>query len=219
VESRSPISPSPLISLELRWFLDGKFPPTLDKWFRESLPGSEISPVDERDDIYLSQSRIDDFGIKLRQGKLEIKWREFARPYKGAHGMAGHVERWLKWGWEDPKGPGPSDISAFAIPRGPWITVAKERRQRKYRWDNFKFVPAPAEDILDFGAAVELTAIELHRRSHSTVLVETFAPDQKMQEKLLDAAVDYLFRDFPKPRPGPARSYGYPHWLGKFGAT
>ncbi len=205
-----------LISLELRWFLEGSLPVSLDKWFSDSLPGSLVSPVDKRDDIYLFQPAVEHIGIKFREGRLEIKWREFARPYKGAHGAAGQVERWLKWGWADSEGPDHNDISQFGVPNGPWITIAKERRQRKYSWAKDQFIPVPAANSFDQGIVVELTALKRNGRSYSSVLVEAFAPGLDAQQRLLDAAMEYLWRDFPSPLPEPESSYGYPHWLGRF---
>lgn len=208
-----------LVSLELRWFFDGQLPVGLDKWFSDLLPGGLVSPVDKRDDIYLFQPSVEHIGIKLRDGRLEIKWRELARPYKGPHGAAGQVERWLKWNWADSEGPGPDDIASFGVPRGPWIGIAKERRQRKYGWEKDKWIPVPASGTFEQGVVVEITALKMNGRPYSTVLVETFAPNLEAQQQLLDTAVEYLWQDFPKPLPGTESSYGYPHWLWRFGQS
>jgi len=150
----------PLTLLDLRWFFDGRISIPLETWFREVLASSEISPADERDHICLFQPNAEDFGIKLRKGKLEIKWRELAASYGGAHGTAGQVERWLKWDWEAAKAPKPEDVDpAFAVPRGPWRKVAKKRWQRKYRWDRAKFIPVPAKEFLEIGATFENTNV------------------------------------------------------------
>jgi hypothetical protein len=203
----------PLISLELRWFFDKEVSPAADKWFREKLPDTEISPMDARSDIYLFTSQNDDFGTKLREGRLEIKWRQAVQPFSGAHGIVGQMERWVRWSWEDPGGPGPGDVKAWAAPSGPWVTVSKKRWQRKYAWDNGKFKPSPAKQIFEMGAAVEVTALELDGHTYGTILVETFAPEKQLQEKLLYAAVEYLWREYPDPLPTATQSYGYPHWL------
>ncbi len=208
-----------LVSLELRWFFEGPLPVSLDKWFSESLPGSLVSPVDKRDDIYLFQPSVEHIGIKLRDGRLEIKWRELARPYEGPHGAAGTVERWLKWSWTDSEGPGPHDVAPFGVPAGPWITIAKERRQRKYEWRRDRWIPVPASGTFEQGVIVEITALKMNGRPYSTVLVETIAPNLEAQQTLLDAAVEYLWQDFSGPMPGPESSYGYPRWLEKFGQS
>jgi len=208
----------PLISLELRWFLDGPLPRALESWFREVLPGHMISTPDRRDDVYLHPARAAEFGVKLREGKLEVKWRERAAPYSGPHRVQGQMERWLKWTWGGADAPAAEDlVSAYGVPRGPWLTVAKTRWQRKYRWEGEKFAPAPAGDMIELGVAIEIAELRLQGRPYSTVLVECYAPDAPRQEELLNAAVDLLWRACPTHLLKPERSYGYPRWIGRFG--
>jgi hypothetical protein len=199
-------------SLELRWFFDESLSKSVEEWFRKSLPDSEISDANKRDDTYLLQPSLEDFGIKLREGKLEIKWREFAEPHQAAYGISGQIERWHKWDWSDAKGPTNEDVAAFCIPAGPWITVEKARRQRKYRWES-GFVPASPKEILSNGVAVEITELTLQTRRYSSVLIESFAPELSSQRQLLMAGLEYLWRDYPKPMPPQQCSYGYPRWL------
>lgn len=201
-----------LTSLELRWFFDEPLSSSVDEWFRKSLPESEVSTSDKRDDTYLF-STADDFGIKLREGRLEIKWRQVAEPYRTAYGVTGQIERWHKWDWSDPNGTTHKDVGAYSVPNGPWITVGKERRQRKYRWED-KFVPGSPNEILHKGVAVEITALTFQARKYSTVLIESFAPDSNTQRQLLAAGIEYLWRTYPEPMPRQECSYGYPHWLG-----
>jgi hypothetical protein len=202
-----------LTSLELRWFFDAPLSSSIDEWFRRSLPESEIREVDRRTDTYLFQPTVVDFGIKLREGKLEIKWRQFVEPHEAAYGVTGRVERWFKWDWSDPAGPSHEDIGSFRLPSGPWISVEKERRQRKYRWED-KFVPVSSNDTLDYGVAVEITALTIQTRKYSTVLIESFAPELNAQRQLLNAGIEYLWQAYPGPMPPQECSYGYPHWLG-----
>jgi hypothetical protein len=207
-----------LTSLELRWFFDEPLSSSVDEWFRNSFPDSEISNSDKRTDTYLFQPAVNDFGIKLREGKLEIKWRQFAEPYQAAYGVTGQIERWHKWDWSDPVGATHKDVGAFSVPGGPWITVGKERRQRKYRWEK-KFVPAYPKEVLDNGVAIEITALKFQARKYSTVLIESFAAELNTQRQLLAAGIEYLWRTYPQPVPSQECSYGYPQWLGKVTAS
>ncbi len=212
---------SKMNSLELRWFFPGSLSTEVDAWFHRKLPGPPTGEPDRRSDIYLFQPRHEEFGIKLRQKKkdnpfsLEIKWRGLAKPFKGSHGTEGQVEQWIKWGWDDPAGPNPRDIASLYIPDGPWVTIGKTRWQRKYQWGNGAFTPVPADYMLPLGAAVEMTFLELKNRTYSTFLLETFAQDLLTQEKVLDAAVEYLWREYPIPAPKADQSCGYPAWLRK----
>jgi hypothetical protein len=208
----------PLVSLELRWFYPVDRSDALAAWFA-GLPGAEISPLDERDDIYLHQAGADALGVKLRLKTpgtpyaLELKWRELAKPYSGPHGVSGQVERWLKWDWEDPNGPSLEAIQRWAMPRGPWLTIGKTRLQRKYAWNSRGLEPVHYKQIVDLGAAVELTQLRAGSKRQTTVLVESFAADVPTQQTILDAAVGAFWRDFPSPRPSQRNSFGYPRWL------
>jgi len=211
----------PLISLELRWFFPEDVPREVADWFRTGLPGSNAS-AEDRPDTYLLQVRHDDFGIKFRGGdketdrRLEVKWRQSAKPYKSDNGFEGQVERWVKWGWKDPKIPLPHEdmyIGAWSHPDGPWVTVAKERWQRKYGWEDGKFTSVPTETILEMAAVVEMAKFKLGQRVRGSLLVETYAPTARGQQLVLDAAVTDLFKEYPGAPPMAEWSYGYPHWL------
>ncbi len=202
----------PFVSLELRWFFRGSIPSTVKRWFCEQLPGTELSPEDTREDIYLWTPLQEDVGIKLRANRLEIKWRESAAPFRGAHNVGGQTERWVKWSWADDQG-GSQGISGLRFPAGPWRAIKKKRWQRKYKWDGRTFTPAPWESILTRGTAIEMTKLEVDGREDGTVLVEAFGPDAPQQEKLLAIAVEYLWREYPGPALDPGQSYGYSRWL------
>jgi len=186
----------------------------LTRWFHDKLPGGAVSQPDKRDDTYLLQLADVTIGTKLREGNLEIKWRESATPFQHRSGISGQAERWLKWIWKDPNSIGPKDVSGpLAHPTGPWLTVPKERWQRKYRWSKSAFEPTNPKDIVELGAAVELTLLTLPQKPFATVLVESFAPDSSKQEQLLAEAVAHLWTDYPSPLPSAEQSYGYPDWL------
>lgn len=203
----------PLVSLEMRWFLLRSLPAGVERWFREQLPATELSPEDSREDIYLCPPLHESYGIKLRSDRLEIKWRESAAPFHGAHNVEGQVERWLKWSWKDDLEVAAAGTLGFGFPSGPWCAIKKKRWQRKYAWNGRTFMAAPWRPMLTVGAAIEMTKLEVDGRKDGTVLVESFAPDRPQQEKLLAAAVEYLWRDWPEPRLEAIQSYGYSRWL------
>jgi hypothetical protein len=202
----------PLVSLELRWFFLRSLPSAVDHWFRKQLPGTELSPEDTREDIYLLTPLQEDVGIKLRADRLEIKWRESSAPFRGAHNVAGLAERWMKWSCADDQGTTQS-ISSLRFPAGPWRGIRKKRWQRKYEWDGRAFTPVSWRSIPEQGAALEMTHLEVDGRDDGTVLVEAFAPDVRRQDELLAVAVEYLWRDYPGPALDPGQSYGYSRWL------
>jgi hypothetical protein len=69
------------------------------------------------------------------------------------------VERWVKWDWEDPNGPAGEEIGKWAKPTGPWLTVRKTRLQRKYGWDDPSFTPVNPKEMVQLGAAIEITTL------------------------------------------------------------
>lgn len=213
------------VSLEIRWFYGGRFPSALFEWFRDSLPGPRLADADRREDVYLYQPAYEEFGIKLRRRKptlpysMEVKWCESARPYDGPHGVSGQVERWRKWGWQDAHGPQQQDVAPLRTPRGPWLTVAKQRWQRKYARTTRGFSPVDNDKFPEVGAAVEVTALKLYEEPFFSVLVEAFAPTRVRQERVLGEAIDELWQEYPGPVLTRARSYGYPFWLGRYGAA
>lgn len=206
-----------LVSLEIRWFLGGRGS-SQKAWFQEALPGPRVDDVETRRDLYLYQPQHDQYGVKLRRSKptapysLEIKWREEAKPYEGPNGLSGQIERWHKWVWDA----GRTNRKAPFASRGPWVSVSKRRWQRKYRFDGKLFEPLKNGHKADLGAAVEFTSLTLLGEPYATVLLETFAPTKTQQYRILDKAMDCLWREYPAPLPSPEQSYGYPRWLARF---
>ena len=68
-------------------------------------------------------------GIKLRQGRLEIKWRNAELGVVSWGGVEGKLEKWGKWLCED------STKESFrpeVLEGKSWISVKKVRSQRLY---------------------------------------------------------------------------------------
>jgi len=203
---------APLESLELRWFLSGTSFPRLQDWFCNQLPADETFAEDPREDRYLVLPGIEDASVKFSRGKLEVKARDVALPFHGAHGTSGQVERWVKWEVKDANAQ-PTGLDSLGKS---WITVEKQRTQRKYRRDNGRFVAIPSADvpkILDTGVALEICQLKVRGEWHATVLVEAFAEHRGSQEQLLSDAASELLRGLPAALQPPAASYGYPRWL------
>ena len=86
-------------SVEARWFYDGTIPPRVLRWFRE-YQGSLEGPA-HRVDYYLRLADGDSLGIKVREGRLEIKQRHRTYGMVEFHERAtGLVEHWRKWSFQ-----------------------------------------------------------------------------------------------------------------------
>ena len=82
-------------TVEVRWFFNAGIPKEIQYWFDQvnSLPAAQ--PV--RTDHYLQQEENTGLGVKLREGRIEIKQRlqEFGQASFGSN-VVGTIEGWSK---------------------------------------------------------------------------------------------------------------------------
>lgn len=120
-----------ITTIELRWFYPGTIATEVERWFQEDCPGEKLESPEEREDVYLYLPECEYLGIKLRQEKLEIKWRKAELGVlRFAQGLEGKAERWAKWSCEDPTKE--SFLPADVVGK-PWVSVQKVRSQRRYQ--------------------------------------------------------------------------------------
>lgn len=84
-----------LVTAEVRWFFRGSPPADVREWFHR---GSLWAPEPHRVDEYLVLPGRSTVGIKLREGRFEVKARTAApeaTEYPG--GVWGYREGWVKW--------------------------------------------------------------------------------------------------------------------------
>lgn len=85
-----------LPTAEVRWFFKGAVPPDINKWFSEQGYKPDNQPC--RIDYYLFIMDSDSLGIKLREGRMEIKQRhEKPSVIEFGEHAKGYVEHWYKW--------------------------------------------------------------------------------------------------------------------------
>jgi len=66
-----------LESTEIRWFFKGNISSNVSKILAETSP----DVYESRTDYYLFVQGCDNVGIKIRNSRLEIKWRRDVQPY------------------------------------------------------------------------------------------------------------------------------------------
>lgn len=198
----------PLITCEMRWFLDGPLPHEAVRWFQR---GGRPAAAAWREDRYLVLPGIADMGIKRREGRLDIKGRTAVL---GSHAIApeieGVAERWCKWSYEA--------AAMEARLRGclqdqHTIVVGKGRLQRHFLLRPGKLAQETAQrDLARRGFSLELTRIRLPSGDdHWSLGIEAAPDDPALLADLLRALRD-LLQGFPTPLPR-ARSRSYPVWL------
>jgi hypothetical protein len=182
-----------LASLELRWFIPGELPSDVSSWFEQDELGGQLRSPEEREDVYLYVPGCESMGIKLRQGRLEIKWRQAELEVLSFEKVEGKLEKWGKWLCEDPTEESfkPENVSGQKL----WVRIGKVRSQRLYD-----------------GCALELTQLTIHNHTWWSLALETLGADARAQDKLQS-----IFESVGKTYTGlqlPAQnSYAYPKWI------
>jgi hypothetical protein len=177
-----------LTTIELRWFYPGMLPELMKDWFDGDIG---VNP-ESREDFYLKLPNCEYLGIKLRQGRLEVKLRqaELGKLNFGDN-VAGKAEKWVKWMCEEPEAETLINQNQKAQPD--WVRVQKIRWQRKYS-----------------GCNVELTQLSLRGDDWWSLAFEILEEEGMMQ---LEASANLLFQKSCPVKLQIQDFYAYPHWL------
>jgi hypothetical protein len=204
----------------------------VEKWFRSI---DDNFQTEKRDDMYIYSSKSLDLGIKIRQGtknnnnkdgisklpaKLEIKWRRRrSSRFQLLDGRVnGILEEWIKWGWNS--GPNESNddkVDFFSdVPRGPGITIAKDRSLRRYVFDKNKSVVRSTKWIKDGedGLNCEITKITSRNTNWWSIGFEGFGNKHKNNREKFSYFLEKIIKDFPI-RLEENSSCGYPEWISR----
>jgi len=200
-----------LTSLEIRWFYQGKPPEEVETWFNNDFPGELSGTPDEREDVYLSTNPVCAYlNIKLRQGRLEVKWRkaELGILRLGERSQ-GNPEKWVKWMCEDPTA---DSITPAVVGNGPWLSVQKKRSQRLYQVAiNTSLTLVPIDQPTKDSCAVEVTQLQIQGNDWWTLAFETFGEDTSLKE--FQSIANQVFKTYAGPPLQVQDSFAYPQWL------
>ena len=182
-----------LTTIELRWFYPGNIPTMVDCWFQQDCLGEPLGQPEAREDLYLYYPECEYLGIKLRQEKLEIKWRkaEFG-VLRFAQGLEGKAEKWAKWICEDPTEE--SFIPGNVVGKS-WVSVQKVRSQRQYQ-----------------GSHVELTQLSVKGNAWWSLGFEASVEHTKPMDSF-QAVTTQILETYPDSHLYSQDSYAYPTWL------
>lgn len=194
---------------EIRWFFAGPIPPTTAAWFNTQVCGLPVQPP--RTDFYLRLAEGAALGIKLRQGRIEVKQREGAGTAVqiGAQ-AAGLVESWCKWSFEL------AETGEGVTGTDQWIGVWKLRRWCLFGvGENGRITPALPDTIPEQGCACELTAVRLVGAAESwwSLGFESFGGTTAARRESLFVAAEQLLGRPGAPSLPVEQSYSYPQWL------
>lgn len=199
-------------SMEVRWIIAGHLPEPVQHWFQH-LPGV-ATPPETREDWYLNLSARQDLGIKLRQGRLEIKQRQRPSGLQSLAWAAGQVEIWEKWGFELNSQEArlywahPQDLA------GQWIRVQKARQLQLYTISaKYGVTAASPETTVPQGCEVEITEIEAFSQPWYSIGFEAFGTGEVSSTDLLYQVATQLLSLQQMPFLTHDYSYSYPGWL------
>ena len=206
------------LTAELRWFYRGTLPSEVCQWFQQDQLGGHLAPPEEREDLYFYSPGSEYLGIKLRQGRLEIKWRkaELGVVHFGDR-VEGKAEKWGKWLCEDPTAESfqPADVVGKS-----WVSVKKVRFLRKASLTQRQYQVFPGESItavpvtesIDQGCNVELTQLSINGNAWWSLAFEAFGEDDCLMEHL-QAVAAWVFKSYRGSNLQAEDSYAYPSWL------
>ncbi len=117
-------------TMEVRWFYEGTIPADVSAWFDRGKQPSETAS--SRVDYYLCPVEGNFLGIKLREGKIEVKQRYHQYEVVHLHQrVAGQMELWRKWSF--PLAGADTILTALKLSPQFWVEVHKTRRQQAYQ--------------------------------------------------------------------------------------
>ncbi|MCB0807372.1 MAG: hypothetical protein KDC05_16385 [Bacteroidales bacterium] len=201
-----------VITSEIRWFIPGNVPEMVAAWF-DAQGGNMISEPD-RTDTYLVLPKTNNVGIKVRQGRVEIKKliRNFGET-KISTNLSGYREMWQKWSFDvDPAGNLPL---SFNLGTSQWSGISKKRKLFRFAIEINKLIPLQSESPFpENGAHIELAEISINSNNWWTFGVEAFGHENQLENHLqlmLDQGIKHPeFDVFLK-----KTSMSYPGWLSK----
>ena len=192
-------------TVEARWFQQGTIPATVLAWFQRGR--MEPRPEPSRVDHYLRQTGGGSMGIKLREGRLEIKERvaQYGETQLSAR-AAGFVEAWDKWSF-----PLSSTLDDPQLASS-WIEVRKTRQVYTLQISEGAASPLDEFMFLTAGCNLELAQIEVRGEAWWSLGLEAFGEASGNLRRFTIVA-NYAFTRGESPILETGFSCGYPAWL------
>lgn len=196
-----------LDSTELRWFFQGHIPEEIKNTFFSNTSRH----YESRSDYYFVIRNCDYLGIKIRNRRLEIKWKRSSNPfYLSEHSVEGNIEFWTRWEWNDTSAY--YDTMNFLTMANvvPCIRVEKKRFQKKFVIQGNKFLELPPENPW-FDVAMEITELKINGDPWWSIGFDLIQSDDKIPilYKMVEEQGLYKYEI----KLIKNNSFGYPSWL------
>ncbi|MBW4633300.1 MAG: hypothetical protein KME30_15815 [Iphinoe sp. HA4291-MV1] len=201
-----------LTTYELRWFSSGTIPENIETWFKQNCLIDPMQPPEERTDVYLYSPKCDFLGVKLRQGRMEVKWRKAELGVvRFGEFVEGKAEKWGKWVYSDPT---EESFQLYQVLKNPaWVSVQKVRYSQLYQvLTEVSPQPVSADEHIDNGCTVEFTYLIIQGNAWWSLAFEAVGEDARLMDNL-QVTASWVFQTFSVSKLLTQNSYAYPHWL------
>lgn len=201
-----------ITTAEIRWFQLGSSPGIIRKWLRNQKGIYEEQET--RTDVYLILKNNPALGIKLREGRMEIKKRLSVGSTVRSHNLAGTSEVWKKWSAKTEESNSAGNL--LFEEEDHWIHIRKKRYLQKYEiTSGGELIPYPESGFPNSGLAVEIADLVINDQQWWTFGLESFGnPDQVKND--LESFLPQLVRDLPCTHCHTNNSFSYPQWISSF---
>ncbi len=206
---------------EIRWFFEGDIPEEISEWII-GLDGL-FEEQEPRTDHYLHLKNTASLGIKIREGRFEIKERQSTEGEVLANNnIEGIAESWTKWSFESVENKYPLNETI----KGNWIEVIKARKLQKFIFDKKGKISGGFDNYQSDGCNVELTKVHTKKHKSSndskssdeskvtwwTLGLETYGTSESQSENL-QTAFDHIFQSKFPGTLSKENSWSFPQWL------
>ena len=177
---------------EVRWFFEGPIPDEIERWFYRSSLAHHAGP---REDYYLLLPASLGLGLKLREGRLEMKTLVESRGIRAFTANAvGKVQVWKKEAYGGPA------VKEFERLRSSapnlWLAVRKERTLRRFSLEGASIIEVPADRVfLRDGCNAELAKVIVDGSAYWSFNFEAYGNPERVEDYVQQAAVHVLNDD------------------------
>jgi hypothetical protein len=199
---------------EIRWFFQEPLSAYALTWFCQ--PGHWLRE-EPRADHYLLLPSIETVGVKLRQGRLEVK-ASLGRPrtQRLPFQTVGQAQAWVKW--SSPQSTSSDWIEEITAMHEEWVVVEKERWIRRFALEDGEPVEFEAsEGFPTEGCNVELSRIRARSAPWWSLAFEAFGELPETDAILKAVATHFLHVHEPPLPLKLADSSSYPTWIQRLG--
>lgn len=166
---------------EIRWFVRGKIPSFIFDWFIGLNKNYVNQP--ERTDYYILLKSDDALGIKLREGRIEIKQRaNYIGNISTGKNVTGNAEKWIKWSFELNEA---SNILSDNLLSYGWLQVTKNRISVNYGITEENIVSQKEPIIYKNGCTTEITSIILNNEDWWSLGLEAYGEENRLKDNLV----------------------------------